>query len=87
MVFFSDGERRRRLDSVLALAAVPAVLALGLWRLDRHGLPIAAGLEDRNSGPGRRLVALPFPVGRTGWWLQFQLVLLLAPAVVLLSAC
>ncbi|MEU7811071.1 hypothetical protein [Pseudonocardia sp. NPDC049154] len=80
--------RGRRLDAGLALAAVPAVLGLGLWWFDRHGLPISQLVSGSQiSAQGGDWSRFLFPDGAMGWWLQLQLVLLLAPAVVLLPAC
>ncbi|MCE0763110.1 hypothetical protein LWC35_09340 [Pseudonocardia kujensis] len=80
--------RGRRLDGVAAFAAVPAVLGLGLWWFDEHGLPIAQLVSGSQiSAQGGDWSRFLLPDGATGWWLQLQLVLLLAPAVVLLPAC
>ncbi|MCE3553488.1 hypothetical protein LWC33_18760 [Pseudonocardia sp. RS11V-5] len=80
--------RGRKLDGILALAAVPAVLGLGLWWFDRHGLPIAQLTSGSQiSAQGGDWSRFLFPVGATGWWLQLQMLLLLAPAVLLLPAC
>jgi hypothetical protein len=77
---------RRRRD-LLALLGVPAVLALGLWWFDRHGLPIAELATSQAAADGGDWGRYLFPDGATGWWLQLQLLLLLAPALVLLPAC
>jgi hypothetical protein len=79
--------RGRRLDGALTLAVLPAVLSLGLWWLDEHGLPIAQLVSGSQiSAQGGDWSRFLFRDGATGWWLQLQLVLL-APAAVLLPAC
>ncbi|WP_433503783.1 hypothetical protein ACQP04_29435 [Pseudonocardia halophobica] len=75
-----------RLDAGLALTAVPAVF--GMWWFDQHGLPIAELVSGSQiTAQGGDWSRFLLPDGATGWWLQLQLVLLLAPAVVLLPAC
>ena len=70
------------------LLPAPVVLGLGLWWFDRHGLPIAQLLHGSQiSAQGGDWSRFLLPDGGTGWWLQLQLLLLLAPAVVLLPVC
>ncbi|GAA2873965.1 hypothetical protein GCM10010472_34070 [Pseudonocardia halophobica] len=66
---------------------MPAALGLALWWFNRHGLPISQlASGSQVSAQGRDWSRFLLADGATGW-MQLQLVLLLAPAVVLLPAC
>jgi len=79
--------RGRRLDAVLAAGAGPVLLAAALWFFDHHGLPISnLATHSQISAQGGHFGSFLSPPSPDYVWLQLQLLVLLAPAVMLLPA-
>jgi hypothetical protein len=76
--------RGRTSDALVALAAVPLLLIAALWWFDNHGLPLASLDGSHVSADGGNWARVLAPLSAEYFWLQLQLLLLLAPAVVLL---
>jgi hypothetical protein len=79
--------RGRRGEAVAAVLLVPGVLAAALGWFDVHGLPVAdLFTHSQISAQGGNWSRFLAPADAHYLWNQIQLVLLLAPAVVLLPA-
>ena len=79
--------RGRRGEAVAAVLLVPGVLAAALGWFDIHGLPVAdLFTHSQISAQGGNWSRFLAPADAHYLWNQIQLVLLLAPAVVLLPA-
>ena len=88
LVLAATTRRRSGRDALGSVALVPTVLGLALWWFNDHGLPIGELLThsqiSADGGNWAAFVARP-DVGYL--WRQLQLLLLLAPTVVLLQRC
>ncbi len=79
--------RGARADAVAALLAAPLLLAGALYWFNGHGLPIDNLLTHSQAGAnGGHYGAMLAPPSAHYLWAQLQLLLLLAPAVVLLPS-
>jgi hypothetical protein len=87
VLLYTAYRRGRRVDAVLAAGAGPVLLAAALWFFDHHGLPISnLTTHSQISAQGGHFGSFLSPPSPDYIWMQLQLLVLLAPAVVLLPA-
>jgi hypothetical protein len=87
LVLAATARRRSGRDALGSVALVPTVLGLALWWFNDHGLPIGELLtHSQISADGGNWAAFVARPDLGYLWRQLQLLLLLAPTVVLLPA-